>query len=256
MSKYEWGRIGAVALVVSLNAGLTAQEDPCTLLPDPGDCEAAIPAWYFDGATQTCMQFTWGGCAGVVPFETLEDCESAGCVTEFDPGTLCDSIDVSVTAVGDTEIGHLEVLLNYHAITGYWFPYAGFALFDMDGNLLAAENVETAPNAYGFGGSGQYSETRYLDYAPGVDLSLWSAPFEMELRLYEGWMAGGEDERCSWIWTSFGTTSAIAPLPPFSGAVANGWSSYDLLGRPTLPSPGKLIIQRDTQGRTRKVISE
>ena len=254
MNKYEWGRIGAVALVVSLNAGLTAQEDPCTLLPDPGDCEAAIPAWYFDAELESCTQFTWGGCGGVVPFETLEDCEDAGCTAGFDPGILCDSISVTVSQVGDADVGHLEVIMTSFFYTEYWFGYAGFSLFDMEGNLLAAENVATASNAYGFGGGGEYTETRYLEYAPGIDLSMWTAPFEMELRLYENWKTIGDDYRCSWIWTSFGTPSGVGPILQDSGD--DQWSSFDLLGRPTTPDPGHLIIQRNGRGLTRKVISE
>jgi hypothetical protein len=246
--------MGAFVSFVVLSAGMTAQEDPCTLLPDPGDCEAAIPAWYFDADTETCTQFTWGGCGGVVPFETLEDCQDAGCIVGFDPGILCDSISVTVAVVGDAELGHLEVSMTSFFFSEYWFAYAGFSLFDMEGNLLAAENVETAPNAYGFGGGGEYTETRYLEYEPGIDLSMWDAPFEMELRLYEGWMAGGEDERCSWIWTSFGTPSGIAPALQDSGS--DEWSSYDLLGRPTSAEPGHLVIQRNGRGQTRKVISE
>lgn len=46
----------------------------CELEPDPGDCEAAIPRYYFDKEEQKCKEFIWGGCGGVVPFETLEDC--------------------------------------------------------------------------------------------------------------------------------------------------------------------------------------
>lgn len=245
---------GLVLPAVFMVLSLSAQDDPCTLSPDPGDCEAAIPAWYFDAATQTCLQFTWGGCGGVVPFETLAECEAADCDVEFDPGMLCDSIAVAVSVVGDADLGHLEVVMHYHAYTGYWFAYAGFALFDMDGNLLASETPVTAPNFYGFGGNGEYTETRYLDYAPGVDLSMWVAPFEMELRLYEGWMAGGDDERCSWVWTSFGTPSGVAPAPQDSNL--EPWSNFDLLGRPTTPDPGHLIIQRNGRGLTRKVISE
>lgn len=47
----------------------------CTLAPDAGDCEAAIPKYYYDQSEQECKEFLWGGCGGVVPFETLEECE-------------------------------------------------------------------------------------------------------------------------------------------------------------------------------------
>lgn len=46
----------------------------CGLAPDAGDCEAAIPRYYYDQEKQACKEFIWGGCGGVVPFETLEEC--------------------------------------------------------------------------------------------------------------------------------------------------------------------------------------
>ena len=51
----------------------------CELLPEVGPCNAAIPIYYFDADSNKCVQFIWGGCAGVVPFETLEACEACGC---------------------------------------------------------------------------------------------------------------------------------------------------------------------------------
>lgn len=49
--------------------------DRCELLPDAGPCEAAFPKYYFDPETKTCKEFLWGGCDGVVPFETIEECQ-------------------------------------------------------------------------------------------------------------------------------------------------------------------------------------
>ncbi|MBD0851674.1 proteinase inhibitor I4 serpin [Maribacter arenosus] len=46
----------------------------CALEPDPGDCEAAILRYFYDKEEQRCKEFIWGGCGGVVPFETIEDC--------------------------------------------------------------------------------------------------------------------------------------------------------------------------------------
>ena len=48
--------------------------DACYLEPDVGPCMAAIPAYYFDINTNSCSIFIWGGCGGVVPFESLQDC--------------------------------------------------------------------------------------------------------------------------------------------------------------------------------------
>jgi hypothetical protein len=54
-------------------------EDPeaCALEPDPGPCEAAFQHWYFDPEVGLCKPFLYGGCDGVVPFQTLADCEAS-----------------------------------------------------------------------------------------------------------------------------------------------------------------------------------
>jgi hypothetical protein len=49
--------------------------DRCNLKPDAGFCNAAIPKYYYDNNEKKCKQFTWGGCGGVVPFDTMEECE-------------------------------------------------------------------------------------------------------------------------------------------------------------------------------------
>ena len=49
----------------------------CNLEPDPGPCKALFPSFYFDQNEQKCKEFNWGGCNGVRPFETLEECESS-----------------------------------------------------------------------------------------------------------------------------------------------------------------------------------
>lgn len=51
-------------------------EHPCNLEPDPGNCEAAMPRYYFDKEERTCKEFLWGGCDGTVPFDLLEVCKS------------------------------------------------------------------------------------------------------------------------------------------------------------------------------------
>ena len=49
-------------------------ENQCELEPDPGMCKAYFPKYYFDQETQTCQEFIYGGCGGVVPFDTVEQC--------------------------------------------------------------------------------------------------------------------------------------------------------------------------------------
>lgn len=54
------------------------EESPaCSLIPDAGPCDAAFPKYYYDRESVSCKEFIWGGCEGVVPFDTLEECEAA-----------------------------------------------------------------------------------------------------------------------------------------------------------------------------------
>ncbi|MBL7815919.1 MAG: BPTI/Kunitz domain-containing protein [Saprospiraceae bacterium] len=54
-------------------------EAKCKQVGDAGPCLAAFKRYYFDATERKCKEFTWGGCNGVVPFETLEECQSCGC---------------------------------------------------------------------------------------------------------------------------------------------------------------------------------
>ncbi|MDQ3393126.1 MAG: BPTI/Kunitz domain-containing protein [Bacteroidota bacterium] len=47
----------------------------CNLEGKAGPCEAYIPSYYFEKKEKKCVEFIWGGCEGVRPFETLEACE-------------------------------------------------------------------------------------------------------------------------------------------------------------------------------------
>jgi len=93
----------------------------CTLIPDPGECEAAIQMYYFNQETQQCLDFTWGGCGGVVPFESLAECEAAACSQStndccinpdwinpmafcpmiYDPVIGCDGVEYSNSCVAE-----------------------------------------------------------------------------------------------------------------------------------------------------------
>lgn len=71
--------IAAALLIASFTgiAGFDSSRDKrCFLRPDPGPCEAAIPR-FFLGLSGDCEEFLWGGCKGVAPFETLEECRRA-----------------------------------------------------------------------------------------------------------------------------------------------------------------------------------
>ena len=48
----------------------------CNLEPDPGPCKGLAIKFYFDKKDKKCKEFGWGLCEGVVPFDTLEECEN------------------------------------------------------------------------------------------------------------------------------------------------------------------------------------
>ena len=95
--------------------------DACTLIPDPGMCMAAIQKYFFNQETQQCEDFTWGGCGGVVPFDSLEECEAAACAQSgdnccinpdwinpmaicpwvYDPVIGCDGIEYSNSCIAE-----------------------------------------------------------------------------------------------------------------------------------------------------------
>ena len=49
----------------------------CDLKPEPGPCKAFFEKYYFDPESKVCRKFIWGGCGGVVPFETMKECAAA-----------------------------------------------------------------------------------------------------------------------------------------------------------------------------------
>jgi hypothetical protein len=66
---------------VFLNKVLQDQKQPradikrrCSLEPAGGNCKALFTNAYFDKQTNTCQEFIYGGCGGVVPFADLDAC--------------------------------------------------------------------------------------------------------------------------------------------------------------------------------------
>ncbi|RMC05001.1 hypothetical protein DUI87_18181 [Hirundo rustica rustica] len=57
---------------------LTEKQRACLLPPDDGPCRALVPRWYYDRHTQSCQEFTYGGCYGNANnFLTFDDCEKS-----------------------------------------------------------------------------------------------------------------------------------------------------------------------------------
>ncbi len=49
-------------------------EARCHVRPDPGPCKARLERYYYDATAKRCAEFAWGGCQGIVPFTTREEC--------------------------------------------------------------------------------------------------------------------------------------------------------------------------------------
>ena len=55
--------------------------EACLLKPESGPCKGAFNYYYYDKTKKKCATFIYGGCQGVVPFKTLEECQE-GCNCE------------------------------------------------------------------------------------------------------------------------------------------------------------------------------
>lgn len=228
-------------------------QSACDLEPDPGPCFAAIQAYYFNQDLQTCAEFTWGGCGGVVPFETLAECQSACESGGFNPNELCDSIVVTVNSVVQPELdtpGVVTISMSSIYTTGYTFPYAGFQLMDSEGAIVASEELSSAPNVYGIGPN--MNETRYL-----ILPSSLPSPFSGQLNLVISLFAGlPQIVACSYPITWSDSSTSIADLSDddlLTRSDVQCW--YDFMGRELHdgPTPGQFSIALLKDG-SRKVI--
>ena len=66
-----------IVLLVSVVLNPEGLSEECYLTPDPGPCLAYVPMYYFNEQTELCEMFAWGGCGGMIPFETLESCQQS-----------------------------------------------------------------------------------------------------------------------------------------------------------------------------------
>jgi hypothetical protein len=46
----------------------------CDLKPERGACKAMFKRYYYDPTTKSCKSFFWGGCDGIVPFDSEQEC--------------------------------------------------------------------------------------------------------------------------------------------------------------------------------------
>lgn len=80
-ASFQWG--GCDGVVPFETRAECAQagcaRDRCRLVPDSGVCRALFVRYFWNQEFRRCDAFTWGGCGGVVPFDTVEECESELC---------------------------------------------------------------------------------------------------------------------------------------------------------------------------------
>ena len=69
--------LGLLIFLSGCSDDVIEEKNPCEIKPVQGPCEALIYKFYYDQESQSCEEFFWGGCGGVVPFETMEDCKVA-----------------------------------------------------------------------------------------------------------------------------------------------------------------------------------
>lgn len=73
----EDSHIDILDVVLLVNIILEILPADCYLEPDIGPCDGVCPRYFYNQETEECEMFMWGCCDGVVPFETLEECETS-----------------------------------------------------------------------------------------------------------------------------------------------------------------------------------
>ena len=68
------GLDGFITLLRSLRDSFQEVQS-CYFVPNSGICDGVFPRYYFDQEENQCAEFIWGGCEGLVPFGTMEECE-------------------------------------------------------------------------------------------------------------------------------------------------------------------------------------
>jgi len=93
-------------IIPFLSFGQVVTED-CNSIPDPGYCLAAFEIYYFDQNTGQCEESLWGGCDGLVPFWTLEDCQNY-----CENNSLIDEVHVTKSRLKTIDILGRETINN------------------------------------------------------------------------------------------------------------------------------------------------
>ncbi len=67
-----------IVLLIFAISGCNKENDKknYALEPDPGNCKASFPRYYYDRVDKMCKEFIWGGCGGTVPFDSMKECKA------------------------------------------------------------------------------------------------------------------------------------------------------------------------------------
>lgn len=71
------GIIDILDVILLINIILDILPADCYLEPDIGPCDGICPRYFYNQETEECEMFMWGCCDGIVPFDTLEECEAS-----------------------------------------------------------------------------------------------------------------------------------------------------------------------------------
>ena len=157
------------------NEGLPPDVDPYTLEPDPGPCEAAIPRYYYDNEAQMCREFFWGGCGGVIPFETMEECQAGAPGTDAESEAPAATSDSEAAATsGETsaaDASSLDTAVSHENPQGPDAPEANIIMdCNASGEIVQIDYWGSDP--IDIGGYQLYNDARshVYTFAPGFTL--------------------------------------------------------------------------------------
>ncbi|XP_013170735.1 PREDICTED: papilin isoform X4 [Papilio xuthus] len=89
----------------------TSSDDICRLPMRAGPCDQSLMRWFYDPSTDSCSQFTYGGCEGNANrFESLEECESRCKTTRPEPVTSTTTTTSTTTPATTTNTVTVEEL--------------------------------------------------------------------------------------------------------------------------------------------------
>ncbi|CAF1024456.1 unnamed protein product, partial [Didymodactylos carnosus] len=64
MMNSKLGILHLLLVILSIVLTFAARPQKCNLEPQTGVCKGMFPRFYYDGSTNSCKEFTWGGCGG------------------------------------------------------------------------------------------------------------------------------------------------------------------------------------------------